>query len=111
MTAADRPSVTDNARAEWPLRCAGTPHPEDAIPPLSEHDYRFDGDDPSVGCARCGERRDALTGDVRAAGRAEATTAGGERGDQGAIGPRLPGASHDRATASTAPTDQRRNTA
>src|SRR5690625_4282539 len=58
---ADRPSVTDNARAEWPLRCDGTPHPEGAIPPLSEHDYRWDGDDPYVVCARCGERRDALT--------------------------------------------------
>src|SRR5690625_2339140 len=60
-TAADRPSVTDDARAERPLRCDGTPHPEGAIPPLSEHDYRWDGDDPYVVCARCGERRDALT--------------------------------------------------
>ena len=60
-TAADRPSVTDDARAERPLRCDGTPHPEGAISPLSEHDYRWDGDDPYVVCARCGERRDALT--------------------------------------------------
>ena len=29
---------------------------------MCEHAWRFDGDDPYIVCAKCGERRDALSG-------------------------------------------------
>ena len=51
-----------------PCWCDGTPHSPSAIPPLPLHDWRWDGDNPVLVCARCGEYRDALTGQTIIAG-------------------------------------------